>query len=186
MVNDILKDLQASFDKAVDAFRRDLQKVRTGRANLSILDGIRVEYYGTMTPLNQVATLNVPDPRMITIKPWEKTLVPAIEKAIKAQSELGLNPASDGELVRIPIPPLTQERRKELVKVIKRMAEEGKVAVRNSRREANDTLKEFTDAGEITEDDEKSGLKKVQEMTDKYVATVDEILAKKEKEILEG
>ncbi len=185
MVNDVLKDLQGSFDKAIDAFRRDLGKVRTGRANLSILDGIRVEYYGTMSPLNQVATLAVPDPRLITIKPWERSLVPAIEKAIKAQSELGLNPASDGEIVRIPIPPLTQERRKDLVKVIKRMAEEAKVALRNSRREANDTLREFTDAGEISEDDEKTGLKKVQELTDKYVALIDDIEGKKEKEILE-
>lgn len=185
MVDEVLKDLQGSFDKAIDAFKRDLGKVRTGRASLSLLDGIRVEYYGTMSPLNQVATLNVPDPRMITIKPWEKSLVPAIEKAIKAQSELGLNPASDGELVRLPIPPLTQERRRDLVKLIKKMAEEAKVAVRNSRREANDTIKEFTDAGEIAEDDEKVGLKKVQDLTDKYVALVDDILAKKEKEIME-
>jgi len=185
MVNDVLKDLQAAFDKSIESFKRDLARVRTGRANTAMLDGVKVEYYGTMTPLNQVATLNVPDPRLITIKPWEKSLIPVIEKAIKAQSELGLNPNSDGELVRIPIPPLTQERRRDLVKMIKKLAEEAKVAVRNARREANDTLKEFTDAGEISEDAERQGLKKVQELTDKSTGLVDEIVGKKEKEIME-
>jgi ribosome recycling factor len=185
MVNDVLSDLQASFDKAIESFKRDLAKVRTGRANISMLDGVKVEYYGTMTPLNQVATLNVPDARLITIKPWEKSLIPVIEKAIKAQSDLGLNPTSDGELVRIPIPPLTQERRKQLVKTIKGLAEEAKVALRNARREANETLKEFTDSGDISEDDERQGLKKVQDLTDRSTAQVDEIVGKKEKEILE-
>jgi ribosome recycling factor len=185
MVNDVVKDLQSSFDKAIESFKRDLAKVRTGRANIAMLDGVKVEYYGTMTPLNQVATLNVPDPRLITVKPWEKNLIPVIEKSIKAQSELGLNPTSDGELVRIPIPPLTQERRKDLVKMVKKLAEEAKVALRNARREANETLKEFTDSGDIAEDDERQGLKKVQDLTDKFTATVDDITAKKEKEILE-
>ncbi len=185
MVNDVLTDLQAGFEKAMESFKRDLGKVRTGRANTSMLDGVKIEYYGTPTPLNQVATLNVPDPRLITIKPWEKQLIPVIEKAIKAQSDLGLNPTSDGELVRLPIPPLTQERRRDLVKVIKKLAEEAKVAVRNGRREANETLKEFTGSGDISEDDERQGLKKVQDLTDKYIATVDEIIAKKEKEILD-
>jgi ribosome recycling factor len=185
MVNDVLKDLQGSFDKAIDSFKRELSKVRTGRANLALLDGIKVEYYGTMTPIHQVATLNVPDPRLITIKPWEKSLIPAIEKSIKAHSELGLNPSSDGELVRLPIPPLTQERRKDLVKLIKKMAEDAKVALRGSRREANDMLKELVDGGEISEDDSKTGLKKVQDLTDKFVASVDEIVGKKEKEIME-
>ncbi len=185
MVNDVLKDLQAGFEKAIDSFKRDLAKVRTGRANIAMLDGVRVEYYGTATPLNQVATLNVPDPRLITVKPWEKSLVPVIERAIKAQSELGLNPTSDGELVRIPIPALTQERRKDLVKMVKKLAEEAKVALRNARREANETLKEFTDSGDVSEDDERQGLKKVQDLTDKYTATVDEIVGKKEKEIME-
>jgi ribosome recycling factor len=185
MVNDVLKDLQGSFDKAIDAFKRDLGKVRTGRANIAMLDGVRVEYYGTMTPLNQVATLNVPDPRLITIKPWEKSLIPQIEKAIKAQSDLGLNPVADGEQVRLPIPPLTQDRRKELVKMVKKLAEEAKVVLRTARREANETLKEFTSSGDIAEDDERQGLKKVQDLTDKFTAQVDEITAKKEKEILE-
>jgi ribosome recycling factor len=185
MVNDVVKDLTSSMDKAIEAFKRDLAKVRTGRANIAMLDGVKVEYYGTMTPLNQVATLNVPDPRLITIKPWEKSLLPVIEKAIKAQSELGLNPASDGEMVRVPIPPLTQERRKDLVKMLKKLAEEAKVALRSSRREANEMLKELTDGGDITEDDERQGLKKVQDATDKYTATVDELLAKKEKEVMD-
>jgi ribosome recycling factor len=185
MVNDVLSDLQAGFEKAIESFKRDLSKVRTGRANISMLDGVKVEYYGTMTPLNQVATLNVPDARLITIKPWEKSLIVVIEKAIKAQSDLGLNPVSDGELVRLPIPPLTQERRKQLVKTIKGLAEDAKVALRNSRREANETLKEFTDSGDIAEDDERQGLKKVQDLTDKFTATVDEIAGKKEKEIME-
>jgi ribosome recycling factor len=184
MVNDVLKELQASLDKAIDALKRDLGKVRTGRASVSILDGIRVEYYGTPTPLNQIASLNVPDPRLITIKPWEKSLIPEIERTIRA-SQLGLNPSSDGEIVRLPMPPLTEERRKELVKMVKRLAEEAKVALRGARRDANEMLKEFQKEKEITEDEEKQGLKKVQDATDAAVVKVDEIVAKKEKEILE-
>jgi len=185
MVDDVLKDLQASLDKAMDALKRDLAKVRTGRANLALLDGIKVEYYGTMTPLNQVASLNVPDPRLITIKPWEKSMCGEIEKSIRQRAELGLNPSSDGELVRVPIPALTQERRKELVKHIKKYGEDAKVAMRNHRREANEMLKEFEKDGEITEDDCTKGLKRVQEQTDKGIAKVDETLTKKEAEVME-
>jgi ribosome recycling factor len=184
MVNDLIKDLQGSLDKGLDAFKRDLAKVRTGRASLAILDGVRVDYYGTPTPLNQVASCNVADPRLITIKPWERSLIPEIEKAIRA-AQLGLNPGSDGEMVRLPMPALTQERRQELVKVVRKMAEEAKVALRGSRREVNEMLKELLKDGNITEDDERTGLKKVQETTDKAVAKADEILAKKEAEILE-
>ena len=144
-------------------------KVRTGRANLGILDGIKVDYYGTPTPLNQVASLNVPDARLITIKPWEQTLISEIEKAIRA-AQLGLNPSSDGEMVRVPMPALTEERRKELVKVVKKMAEEAKVALRAPRRDANEMLKEFLKEKQITEDEEKTGLKKVQETTDASVS----------------
>jgi ribosome recycling factor len=186
MVNDVVKDLEGSFAKAIESFKKELAKVRTGRANVSLLDGIKVDYYGTLTPLNQVATLNVPDPRMITIKPWEKSLVPGIERAIKQRTELGLNPISDGDLVRLPIPPLTQERRKELVKVIKGMTEDAKVALRNLRRDANEMLKTLLSDGDITEDDSKGGLKRVQDSTDKHIAQIDEIAGKKEKEILEG
>jgi ribosome recycling factor len=184
MVNDVLKDLGADLEKAAEALRRELAKVRTGRANLAILDGIRIDYYGQMTPLNQCASLQVPDPRLITIKPWERSLVSKIDQAIR-QSDLGLNPASDGELVRVPIPPLTQERRRDLVKIVKRMGEEAKVAIRSARRDANQMLRELTDAGEVSEDDERQGLKKVQETVDRAVARVDEIVGKKEAEILE-
>ena len=184
MLNDVIKELQANLDKGIEAFKRDLSKVRTGRANLAILDGVRVDYYGTMTPLNQVASMNVADPRLITVKPWERSLIPEIEKAIRA-GQLGLNPSSDGELVRLPMPALTQERRQELVKMVKKMAEEGKVALRAARRDANEMLKGLLKDGGITEDDERTGLKRVQETTDKSVTKVDEILAKKESEILE-
>jgi len=184
MLNDVIKELQANLDKGIEAFKRDLSKVRTGRANLAILDGVRVDYYGTPTPLNQIASLNVADPRLITIKPWERSLIPEIEKAIRT-AQMGLNPNSDGELVRLPMPALTQERRQELVKVVKKMAEEGKVALRAARRDANEMLKGLLKDGGITEDDERNGLKKVQETTDKAVSKVDETLAKKEGEILE-
>ena len=184
MVNDVMKDLQGSIEKALDAFRRDLTKVRTGRANVAILDGVKVDYYGTPTPLNQVASVNVPDARLITIKPWEKTLIPEIEKSIRA-AQLGLNPNSDGEIVRVPMPPLTEERRKDLVKMVKKMAEEAKVALRAHRRDANEMLKSFLKDKTITEDEEKAGLKKVQDATDASVTKVDEITAKKEAEIME-
>ncbi len=184
MVDDVLKDLQANLDKGIEAFKRDLAKVRTGRANLAILDGVRVDYYGTVTPLNQVASLNVADARLITIKPWEKSLIPEIEKAIRA-AQLGLNPSSDGELVRLPMPALTQERRLELVKVVKKMGEDARVALRAARRDANEMLKEALKDKAITEDDEKQGMKRVQDTTDKSVAKVDEILLKKEQEITE-
>jgi ribosome recycling factor len=184
MVNDIVKSLQGDLDKGIDAFKRDLTKVRTGRASLGILDGVRVDYYGTPTPLNQVASCNVADARLITIKPWERTLIPEIEKAIRA-AQLGLNPQSDGEIVRLPMPALTQERRQELVKVIKKMAEEARVALRGARRDANEMMKDALKESAITEDDERKGLETVQKTTDKAIATVDEIVKKKEAEVLE-
>jgi ribosome recycling factor len=184
MVSDVLKDLQANLDKGIDALKKDLGKVRTGRANVAILDGLRVDYYGTPTPLHQVASVSAPDPRLITIKPWEKSLIPEIEKLIRS-SQLGLNPSSDGEIIRLPMPPLTEERRRDLAKVVKKMAEESKVALRNARREANEMLKEFLKDKDITEDEEKSGLKKVQEATDAAVTKVDDLVTKKEKEIME-
>jgi len=184
MVSDVLKDLQANLDKGIEALKKDLGKVRTGRANVAILDGLRVDYYGTPTPLNQVSSVSAPDPRLITIKPWEKSLIPEIEKVIRS-SQLGLNPSSDGEIVRLPMPPLTEERRKDLVKMVKKMAEESKVALRNARRDANEMLKEFLKDKDITEDEEKAGLKKVQEATDAAVTKVDDLVAKKDKEIME-
>jgi ribosome recycling factor len=184
MVNDILKDLEGGIAKAHDSLKRELAKVRTGRANLSVLDGVRVDYYGTPTPLNQIASCNVADARLITIKPWERSLIPEIEKSIRA-AQLGLNPQSDGELVRLPMPALTQERRQELVKVVKKMAEDARVALRGARRDANEMIKEALKEGAVTEDDERKGLKTVQDATDKSVLKIDEIAAKKESEILE-
>jgi ribosome recycling factor len=184
MVNDILKDLEASIVKAQDSLKRELAKVRTGRANLAILDGVRVDYYGTPTPLNQVASVSTPDARLIQIKPWEKKLIPAIEESIR-KAELGVNPNSDGEVVRIPIPSLTEERRRDLTKVVKRMGEEARVAIRNQRREANELLKEYQSSGEITEDDHQQGGKKVQAAIDKGIEKVDELVSKKESEIME-
>jgi len=184
MINDITNDAEEGMKKAIDAFKRDLSKIRTGRASTSLLDGVKVEYYGTPTPLNQVATLQVVDARLITIKPWEKNLIPVIEKAIRG-SDLGLNPVTDAELVRLPIPALTAERRKDLAKQVKKMTEEARVAVRAARRDANDLIKEAEKDGDISEDERKQGEKKVQDLTDKYVAVVDEVATAKEKEIME-
>lgn len=184
MVNDILSDLEQGIAKAHDAVKKELAKVRTGRANLALLDGVRVDYYGTPTPLNQVASCSTPDARLILIKPWEKKLCPAIEESIR-KAELGVNPQSDGEVVRVPIPALTEERRRDLTKVVKRMGEDSRVAIRNLRRDANELLKEAMKGGDISEDDEKTGLKKVQDAIDKGIAKVDEIVAKKESEIME-
>ena len=184
MVDEVLSEVEDAMNKAVEAFKRELAKVRTGRANLTLLDGVKVEYYGTPTPLNQVATLNVADARLITVKPWEKNLIPEIEKALRS-SDLGLNPVTDSELIRLPIPALTQERRKELVKLIKKMTEESRVSVRAARKDGNDMLKDAEKEKDISEDDSKSGQKKIQELTDTFVAKVDEISEAKEKEILE-
>ncbi len=184
MIADIKSTASAGMAKALDSFKRELSKVRTGRASLSLLDDIRVDYYGTPTPLNQVAALAVPEPRMITIQPWEKNLAGDIEKAI-LKSDLGLNPSSDGQLIRLAFPPLTEERRKDMVKQVKRMGEDAKIAVRNARREANDTLKAFEKDKDISEDEQKRGEKEVQDLTDDYVARVDQVLAEKEKDLME-
>ena len=184
MVNDILSELEMTMGEAIEVLKRELTKRRTGRANVALLDGIKVDYYGTLSPLNQVASIQVPDPRLITVKPWEKAMVSTIERAIM-QSSLGLNPNSDGELVRIPIPPLTGDRRKELVKDVKRLGEDAKVTLRNQRRDANEMLKGLEKEKEISEDDLHRGLSAVQTITDQYVKRVDEVVAAKEKEILE-
>lgn len=184
MINDISNDAEDGMKKAIDSFKRDLTKIRTGRANTAMLDGIKVDYYGTPTPVNQVATVQVVDARLITVKPWEKNMIAIIDKAIRA-SDLGINPVADSELVRLPIPPLTQERRKELAKVVKKQSEEARVAVRSARRDAMDMLKDAEKEKSVTEDERKLGEKKVQDLTDKYVATIDEISGAKEKEIME-
>jgi len=184
MVNDVLTELKSNMDGTIDSLKRELAKRRTGRANVAILDGIRVDYYGTKSPLHQVASVQVPDPRLITIKPWEKSMVSVIEKAIQ-QSNIGLTPSSDGELIRIPIPPLTEQRRRDLVKDVKRVGEESKVALRNQRRDANEMLKDFEKEREISEDELRKGLEKVQEVTDDFVNQVDELVGAKETEIME-
>ena len=184
MINDITNDAEAGMKKAVDSFKRDLQKIRTGRANASMLDGIKVDYYGTPTPVNQVATVQVVDARLITVKPWEKNMIAVIDKTIRA-SDLGINPVADSELVRLPIPPLTGERRKELAKVVGKQTEVARVAVRAARRDAMDMIKDAEKDKQITEDERKNGEKKVQDLTDKYIAMVDDIAKAKEKEIME-
>ncbi len=184
MINDITNDSEAGMKKAVDSFKRDLAKIRTGRANTSMLDGIKVDYYGTPTPVNQVATVQVVDARLITVKPWEKSMIAVIDKAIRA-SDLGINPVADSELVRLPIPPLTQERRKELAKVVGKQTEEARVAVRSARRDAMEMIKEAEKDKEISEDERKKGEKAVQDLTDKYIAMVEDIAKAKEKEIME-
>lgn len=184
MVNDVLKDLEGSVEKAMEALHRDLGKVRTGRANVAMLDGVRVDYYGTPTPLNQVAAVSAPDPRLIVIKPWEKRLIPEIAQAIR-EAQLGINPGTDSDVVRLPIPALTQDRRKELTKVVKRIGEDARVAVRNCRRDARELLDVAGKDGEITEDDVEQGHKKVQLVIDKSIAKIDDIIEKKQAEIME-
>ncbi len=184
MINDITTDADEGMKKAVDSFKRDLQKIRTGRANASMLDGIKVDYYGTPTPLNQVATVQVVDARLITVKPWEKNMVAVIDKTIRA-SDLGLNPVSDTDLVRLPIPPLTAERRRDLAKTVGKQTEEARVAARSARRDAMDMIKDAEKDKQITEDERKKGEIKVQELTDKYIGQIEEIAKAKEKEIME-
>jgi ribosome recycling factor len=180
----IFDELQENMEKAITALEKSFNKVRTGRASLSLLEGIKVEYYGTVTPLNQVASLSVPESRLIIISPWDSSILGIIEKAIQ-KSDLGLMPHNDGKLIRLAIPPLTEERRKELVKVVRKMAEECKVKQRNSRRDANEQLKALKKDNEISEDDLYNFQEEVQKMTDRYIQKADEVLAAKEKEIME-
>ncbi|MEW5914744.1 MAG: ribosome recycling factor [Thermodesulfobacteriota bacterium] len=184
MIEDAKSEAKGLMEKAVEALGRDFNRVRTGRATVSLLDGVRADYYGAPTPLNQMASLSVPEPRLLLIQPWDPKSCEAIEKAI-LKSDLGLTPNNDGRVVRIAVPPLTEERRRDLVKVVRKMAEETKVAVRNARRDANDLLKEFKKEGEISEDDAHRGRDEIQKITDQFVAKVDELLAAKEKEIME-
>jgi ribosome recycling factor len=184
MVDEILGDAKVSMQKAIEAFRHEVTMVRTGRANPSVLDGIRVEYYGSQVPLNQVATVGVPEPRLITVQPWDKTAIGPIEKAI-VSSNLGIQPSNDGSLIRLPIPQLTEERRKDLVKQVRHMAEEVRVSIRNARRDANDLLKEAQKEGEVPEDDAKKGHDQSQKLTDEFVKTIEDILKEKEQEIME-
>ncbi len=184
MIESIFQEARESMGKSIAALQNELKRVRTGRASLSILDGIRVDYYGTPTPLNQIASLSVPESRLITLQPWDVSVIKEIEKAIM-KSDLGLTPSSDGKIIRISIPPLTEDRRKKLVKVVNKMCEDYKVAVRNIRRDANELIKGLKKDGEISEDDAFKAQDRVQKITDEQIKLIDSIYKDKEKEILE-
>jgi len=184
MIESIYQETRESMGKSVEALKNELKRIRTGRASLSILDGIKVDYYGTLTPLNQMATLAVPESRLITIQPWDVSVIKDIEKAI-LKSDLGLTPSSDGKIIRISIPQLTEDRRKELVKVVHKVCEEYKVSVRNFRRDSNELLKGMKKDGEIAEDDAFKSQEQVQTITNEHIELIDECYKEKEKEILE-
>ncbi len=183
-IKEALSQSRVRMTKALEDLRQDLATVRTGRASVSLLEGVKVEYYGTPTPLNQVATLGVPEPSLLTVQPWDPSLLPVIEKTIRS-SDLGLNPVNDGKVLRVPIPPLTEERRKELVKHLHRMLEDHRTAVRNIRRDANEALKKLLKDKQISEDDERRGLSEVQKLTDEFTEKLEAQGKAKEKEILE-
>lgn len=183
-VKDVENQCKSRMDKAISDLLHDMAGIRTGRASVSILDAIRVDYYGTPTPLNQVANLHVPEPSLITLQPWDPSLIGAIEKAIRS-SDLGLNPANDGKLIRIPIPPLTEERRKQLVKHLHGVAEDHRVAVRNIRRDGNESVKKLLKDKKITEDEDRRAHDEIQKMTDSYMQKLDQAAKGKEKEIME-
>ena len=182
--DDAVKQLQDGIKKSIDALKQQMTKIRTGRANAAMLDGVKVDYYGTPTPLAQTAAVAVPEPRLITVKPWDKSVLRAIEKAL-LEANLGLTPQNDGEIIRLPIPPLTEQRRKEIAKQVKSTGEDHKVAIRKARQEANDKIKNALKDKAITEDDKKRGEEKVQKETDEGIKQVDQVVAAKEKEVLE-
>lgn len=184
MIDDLMKSQEEKMNKTLDGLKKDYASLRAGRATPSLLDKVMVDYYGTPTPVNQVATVTVPEPRMILIKPYEKNSIKEIEKAIQ-KSELGLTPNSDGTSIRLAIPQLTQERRKEIVKVVNKKAEDAKVAMRNIRRDANEAIKKAEKNKEITEDDKKEATEKIQKLLDKFIKSVDSTRTSKEKEVME-
>jgi ribosome recycling factor len=184
MVQEIYQETEHKMERSLAALHKELSRIRTGRASLALLDGIVIDYYNTPTPLNQMATLAVPESRLITIQPWDRSQIGMIEKAIQ-RSDLGLTPVNDGKMIRLAIPPLTEERRKELVKQVKKIGEETKIALRNVRREGNDGLKALEKAKQVSEDDCRRGQEQVQKITDRFIAKVDEILGAKEREVME-
>jgi ribosome recycling factor len=184
MVKAVLKALEAKMKVSADHFRKDLSKVRTGRANLSLFEDLKVEYYGTLTPVNQLASLGIPGPTLITVQPWDPTLLEPIDKAIRA-ADLGLNPLNDGKTIKVPIPPLDDERRREMAKKIKKMLEDEKTALRNMRRESKEQIEQLEKDKKITEDDKFNGLEMLQKVIDDYSKKIEEAAAAKEKEILE-
>lgn len=183
MLDEILLETEDKMNKAVESTKVRFSHIRAGRANVSMIDGVKVDYFGQSTPLNQVGSLSAPESRLIVIDPWDKSLIPAIEKEI-LKANLGFNPSNDGRVIRLVLPELTEDRRKEYVKIVKKDAEEGKIAIRNIRKEANAKLKKLEKDSEISEDDLKNGETKVQKLTDKYVDSIDDLLAKKEKELM--
>ena len=184
MLEEVFEDLNDRMDKTIGALEKDLTKIRTGRASTALVDGIRVDYYGTKTPLGQMASISVPEARLLMIQPWDTSVIGDVEKAI-LKSDLGLTPMNDGKIIRISIPPLSEERRRDLVKIVKKMAEEGKVALRNVRRDANDMLKDLEKEKEISEDEKFRAQDEVQKITDDFIKKVDGVIDGKEKEILE-
>ncbi len=184
MLEEILDDARERMQKTIELFRRELSTLRAGRATPSLLDKIRVEYYGVPTPINQLASIGVPEPRLLVVQPWDKSVIPAVEKAI-LRSDLGITPASDGNLIRLVVPQLTQERRQELVRVVRKKAEDERVAIRSIRREANDLIKDLQKAGEVSEDEARRGTDEVQKLTDRHIKEIDALLAAKEKEVME-
>jgi len=183
MIEDVMKETKPRMEAAVEDFKRKLANVRTGRATVGILDGVSVDYYGTPTPLSQMASISVPEPQMLFVQPWDASQVGAIEKAIRA-SDLGLNPSTDGKIVRVPIPALNEERRKQMAKQIHEVAEEHRTAIRNVRRDANEKLKKMLKDKQISEDNERDGLEQVQKLTNTFVGKIDELTKHKEQEIL--
>lgn len=184
MINEMKQDSEKRMKKTIEALQTDMSKVRTGRANAGLLDHVHVDYYGTLTPLSQVANVSISDSRTILVTPWEKSMVAAIEKAILT-ADLGLNPATTGAAIRVPMPPLTEERRKELIKVVRGEGEQAKVSIRNIRRDANNQLKDLVKDKTISEDDERRAAEVIQKLTDKYIAEVDAVLVEKEKDLME-
>jgi ribosome recycling factor len=184
MIEDLLDDAKRRMDKSVDATANEFNTIRTGRASAALLDRVKVDYYGTDTPLNQLATINVPEARLLTIQPYDPGSIKGIERAIQ-ESELGLTPANDGKIIRLPIPQLTEERRKELVKIVRHVAEEGRVAVRNVRRDVMHHLKELVRDGEVGDDEERRAEERAQKLTDEHTGKIDELLKRKEEEIME-
>ncbi len=184
MINEIKNDAEKRMKKTIESLKHEMTKIRTGRASVGLLDHVQVDYYGNLTPLNQVANVSSSDARTLLVTPWEKSMMAAIEKAILT-SDLGLNPAASGNAIRVPMPPLTEERRKELIKVVRGEAEQGRISIRNVRRDANSDLKELVKDKAISEDEERRSNDIVQKLTDKYVAEIDEVLELKEKDLME-
>ncbi len=184
MIEEVYQEVESNMRSAIDSLKNEYASVRTGRATTALLDGVMVDYFGTQTQLKQLASLSVPESRLIVIQPWDKSVVAEVEKSIQ-RSNLGLNPVSDGKVIRVPIPPLTEERRKDLVKVVKKSAEDRRVSIRNARREGNELLKGLEKEKEISEDDNRRAQEHIQKMTDKYTTELDAVTAQKEKEVME-